>query len=50
MDLERDAYQALEDIVGPEYINEDPAIRDTYNQVWGNKLLFDEKWSTRPEQ
>ena len=48
MDLERDAYQALEDIVGPEYINEDPAIRDTYNQVWGNKLLFDEKWSTRP--
>jgi glycolate oxidase len=48
MDLERGAYQALEDIVGPEYINEDPAIRDTYNQVWGNKLLFDEKWSTRP--
>ena len=41
MDLERDAYQALEDIVGPEHINEDPAIRDTYNQVWGNKLLFD---------
>ena len=48
MDLERGAYQALEDIVGPDYINEDPAIRDTYNQVWGNKLLFDEKWSTRP--
>lgn len=48
MDLERDAYQALEDIVGPDYINQDPAIRDTYNQVWGNKLVFDEKWSTRP--
>jgi glycolate oxidase len=48
MDLERDVYQALEDIVGPEYINGDPAIRDTYNQVWGNKLIFDEKWSTRP--
>ena len=48
MDLERGAYQALEDIVGPEYITQDPAIRDTYNQVWGNKLVFEEKWSTRP--
>jgi glycolate oxidase len=48
MDLERDAYRALEDVVGPEYITQDPAIRDTYNQVWGNKLVFDEKWSLRP--
>ena len=48
MELEREAYQALEDIVGPEYISQDPAIMDTYNQVWGNKLVFDEKWSLRP--
>lgn len=48
MELAKDAYRALEDVVGPEYISQDPAIRDTYNQVWGNKLLFDEKWSTRP--
>ncbi len=48
MELPRDAYQALEDIVGPEYITQEPAIRDTYNQVWANKLVFDEKWSLRP--
>ncbi|MDA8235975.1 MAG: FAD-binding oxidoreductase [Clostridia bacterium] len=48
MALIKDAYLALEDIVGSEYITQDPAILDTYNQVWGNKLVFDEKWSTRP--
>ena len=48
MDLTKEAYQALEDIVGPEYISQDPAIRDTYNQVWGNKLVFDSKFSNRP--
>ena len=48
MELAKEVYQALEDIVGPEYITQDPAIRDTYNQVWGNKLMFDEKWSIRP--
>ncbi len=48
MDLTKEAYQALEDIVGPQYISQDPAIRDTYNQVWGNKIVFDEKWSKRP--
>lgn len=48
MDLTRDAYRTLEDIVGPEYITQDPGIRDTYNQVWGNKLVFDSKISTRP--
>ena len=48
MELEKDAFRALEDVVGPEFISQDPAIMDTYNQVWGNKLVFDEKWSTRP--
>lgn len=48
MELVKEAYAALEDIVGPDYITQDPAIRDTYNQVWGNKLVFGEKWSNRP--
>lgn len=48
MALIKDAYLALEDIVGSEYITEDPALLDTYNMVWGNKLVFGEKWSTRP--
>jgi glycolate oxidase len=48
MELMKEAYEALEDIVGPDYISQDPAIRDTYNQVWGNKLVFGEKWSNRP--
>ena len=30
MALEREAYQALEDIVGPEYITEEPAVLDGY--------------------
>ena len=34
--------------MGPENISRDPAIRDTYNQVWGNKLVFDTKFSNRP--
>ena len=42
MELEKDAFRALEDVVGPEFISQDPAIMDTYNQVWGNKLVFDE--------
>ncbi len=48
MGLKKEAYEALQDVVGPEYITQAAAILDTYNQVWGNKLLFDEKWSTRP--
>jgi glycolate oxidase len=48
MGLPSEAYEALEDIVGPEYVTRDPVILDTYNQVWGNKLVFDEKWSVRP--
>jgi len=46
--LAKEAYQAMEDIVGAEYITQQPVILDTYNQVWGNKFFFDEKHSTRP--
>ena len=48
MELDDHIYRALEDVVGDENITREPAIRDTYNQVWGNKLVFGEKWSTRP--
>jgi glycolate oxidase len=48
MKLAKEAYRALEDIVGEEYITQEPIILDTYNQVWGNKFFFDEKHSTRP--
>jgi glycolate oxidase len=48
MKLSKQEYQALEDIVGPEYITQEPVILDTYNQVWGNKFFFDEKHSVRP--
>ncbi|MGD0228829.1 MAG: FAD-binding oxidoreductase [Syntrophorhabdales bacterium] len=40
-------YQALEDIVGQDNISRDPAILDTYNQCWGHKAVFDQKWSPR---
>ena len=48
MGIEEREYKALEDIVGPEYITRDPVIMETYNQVWANKVVFDEKWSTPP--
>jgi len=48
MKLSSEEYQALEEIVGPEYITQEPVIMDTYNQVWGNKFFFDEKHSIRP--
>ncbi len=48
MELEEREYRALEDVVGAEYITQDPVILDTYNQVWGNKLVFGEKFSPRP--
>ena len=41
-------YTALEDIVGPENITREPAILDTYDQCWGHKAVFDQKFSTRP--
>ena len=48
MKLSTEEYQALEAIVGAEYITQEPVIMDTYNQVWGNKFFFDEKHSVRP--
>ena len=48
MALEDFEYRALEDTVGQENITRDPAILDTYNQCWGHKAAFDQKWSTRP--
>lgn len=47
--LNPDAYRALEDIVGEEYISQEPAVMDTYCFVWGNELLYDgDKYSPRP--
>ena len=43
MKLTNDEYKALEDIVGPEYITQDPVIMESYSQVWGNKLEFGQK-------
>jgi len=48
MKLAKQEYQALQYIVGAEYITQEPVILDTYNQVWGNKFFFDEKHSTQP--
>jgi glycolate oxidase len=48
MRLSKEAYQAFEDIVGPEYITQEPAVLDTYCFVWGNELLFGDKFSPRP--
>ncbi|MEM2369874.1 MAG: FAD-binding oxidoreductase [Candidatus Bathyarchaeia archaeon] len=38
--LPGEAYRALEDIVGPEYITDDPAILESYSFVWGNEAIF----------
>jgi glycolate oxidase len=48
MSLTREAYQALEDIVGSEYITENPEVLDTYCFVWGNELMDGDKFSARP--
>jgi len=48
MTLSNKAYEALEDIVGSEYISREPADLDSYCFVWGNELLFGDKFSPRP--
>jgi glycolate oxidase len=48
MSLSREAYRALEDIVGPENISEEPAILDGYCFIWANELHFGDKFSARP--
>jgi glycolate oxidase len=35
----RDAYKALEEIVGPDYISEEPAVLDSYAFQWGAELF-----------
>jgi glycolate oxidase len=46
--LKPETYRALEDIVGEEYISQEPAILDSYSFVWGNELIYDgEKFSPR---
>ena len=39
MALERDVYRALEDIVGPENISEEPAVLDSYAHSWGEEFF-----------
>ncbi len=48
MRLTDEEYQALEEIVGPDYISDDPVIGECYNQVWGNKLVFGQKHTDPP--
>jgi glycolate oxidase len=48
MALIREAYHALEDIVGPENISEESAILDGYCFVRGNELHFDDRYAARP--
>jgi len=48
MSMPREAYQELTNIVGPEYITEEPAVLDGYCFIWGNEVIFGDKFSTRP--
>lgn len=48
MALSEEAYKALEDTVGSEYISREPAVLDGYCFVWGNELESEDKFSTRP--
>ena len=40
MALSREAYQALEDIVGPDNISEEPAVLDSYSAQWMAELFM----------
>jgi glycolate oxidase len=48
MALTNEEYKALEDIVGPEYISQESVIMESYNQLWGNKLMFGHKRHNPP--
>ena len=48
MSLSREAYRALEDIVGRENISEEPAVLDGYCFIWANEVHFGDKFSARP--
>jgi glycolate oxidase len=51
MSLSREAYRALEDIVGPKYISEEPAIMDSYSYQWLAETVRpnQSKFMPRPE-
>lgn len=49
MALERKIYSAVEDIVGPENITEEPATLDTYAFQFAAEALLGEKFMARPE-
>jgi glycolate oxidase len=48
MKLTDEEYKVLEDIVGPEYITQEPVIMESYCQLWGNKLAFGDKRHNPP--
>ena len=48
MALTNEEYMSLADIVGPEYITQEPVIMESYNQLWGNKLVFGHKRHNPP--
>ena len=48
MRLTDEEYRALEAVVGPENVSRDPVVTESYNQVWGNKLVFGQKHTTPP--
>jgi glycolate oxidase len=39
MEISRDAYRALEDVVGPDYVSDDPAFLDSYAFEWLAELV-----------
>ena len=49
MTLERDVYKALEDIVGEDYISEEPALLDAYALHWGLKAFTGKPFGLRHE-
>jgi hypothetical protein len=39
MEIPRDAYRAIEDILGPQYVTDDPAFLDSYAFQWLAELV-----------
>jgi glycolate oxidase len=49
MTLKRDVYQALEEVVGTDYISEEPAVLDAYALHWGLKAFTGKPFGLRHE-
>jgi glycolate oxidase len=49
MALQREVYRALEEIVGADYISEEPAILDTYAMHWGMRAITGKTFGQRHE-